>query len=213
MAQFMYLAGVGATPTVVGVLASHNDFATSHSFSVPGGGTVAGELLLLGCSGTSWSAPAGWSTLLNSGNAAVFYKVASGSEGGTITVTSGSAGPSGASIYRISGYSGAPEAASASSTGTAPDPPSLTPSWAAANTLWIAFAESFVSAVSLSFSSYPSGYSNGVNDTGNSFGVVWAMSASAQLASSATSEDPGAFALTSAGSVVWRAITVAVKPL
>src|SRR4051812_31737652 len=101
--------GGGAAPQVAGSNSSQNDTAsTSHSVSLPAT-IVSGNLLLviMNCANTSITTPSGW-TLEHSrsgvnGAAAVLSRIADGSEGSTLSVTTGS-GRSSHLSYRITGH-------------------------------------------------------------------------------------------------------------
>jgi hypothetical protein len=102
-----------------------------------------------------------------------------------------------------------PESAPAEATGsTAPNPPSLTPSWGAADTLWLAvtgWSEGTITA-----SAFPTNYTNtGQNGTGvagsEGVSIGWGFR---EL--NAASEDPGTFTLGSAAN--WVAFTIAIRP-
>ncbi len=177
---------------------------TSHACSLPAA-IAAGNLLILlfsTDSTTTVSTPAGWTLLDSATNGAIrhtsFWKTASGSEGASVTVTTGSSTNSAHRSYRITGQgASAPEhgiATTGSSTG--PDSPSLTPSWGVADTLWIA---------STGYSSSTSINANPTNYTGIA-GFGGDGSAWRQL--NAASEDPGAFTL--AATSLWVAQTIAV---
>jgi hypothetical protein len=96
--------------------------------------------------GGTWTHPSGWTTLisrLNGGSRTIVYwRIADGSEGSSITVShTGTPDASGHWSCRITGYSGVGDhfQATASDQGltTSPDPPSLTPTDGAADYLWI----------------------------------------------------------------------------
>lgn len=190
---------------------------TSHSVSLPAG-IAANDILLLFFSkdGTNnnVTTPSGWSLLFTdsqsggSGRRSYgFWKVATGSEGSTVSVTSSGNIIAAHSTMRIEGAdtSSAPEAStfsSASSAITNPDPPSLTPSWGALKSVWIAFVG--VAGGSTSQSGQPSGYGNPqTSDAGNP--VLFTADKVATVAS----DDPGTFTITPGRSYV--SATVAVK--
>jgi len=86
---------------------------------------------------------------------------------------------------------------------TTPDPDSLTPSWGAEDTLWVAFAGSDGAVTA---SAFPTNYSDNqfTDNTGNdpSFHM-----ATREL--NASSEDPGTF---TTGSQDWATVTIGVRP-
>lgn len=120
---------------------------TSHTVLLPDN-YQAGDLLIiaitLGGASTTISTPGGWSPLFSEAStnrtSAGFYKVASGSEGASVAVTSAAARKSAHQAFRITNYQGTPEATSTNAAATTQDPPSLSPSWGSDDTLWIAYA-------------------------------------------------------------------------
>lgn len=201
---FPVLLGAPAVefPVVEATNTSVNDASvTTHTVSLPSG-IQAGELLLIvvRCSGIS-SGPSGWSTAGSAAFDTFWWKIATGSEGSTVTFTT-SAGTSSAHISaRISGGVSAEVSSEATGSSTAPNPPSFSPSWGSTKTLWLAYA----SFANVSLTSYPSGYTGGVVSTGSV-----ARNACAFRANKASSEDPGSFTLN--GATGWRAWTLAIQP-
>ncbi len=129
-------------PQVVGMESyqSGTGGITSHAVTLPSGIT-SGNLLLIffrtGDTGVTHTL-SGWTELAtrdSNGRTTIFYKVADGTEGSTATITTGAARRSVANSYRITGYSGTPEAAFVASDTN--NPPSLSPSWGSAKNLWI----------------------------------------------------------------------------
>lgn len=137
-------------PTVAAVNGGNQVAAdvTSHTVNLPA--SIAANDLLLGFFTSdgdpviTW--PGDWTLLFETvtGTAARFscyYKIASGSEGASITVTTDVNEKSAHTTYRIGvgSFTGTPEAGtSATGTSTTPNPPSLSPSWGANDALWIA---------------------------------------------------------------------------
>lgn len=121
---------VGSTNTSVTTPAS-----TNHVISLPSG--ISSGNLLLAMWGvddaTDGTWPTGWTEIVattlpsNTGRLEVAYRIADGTEGTTITVTSISK-TSSHITYRITGYSGTPQTGTtASGTSTNANPPSVTP--------------------------------------------------------------------------------------
>ena len=173
---------------------------------------ASGDLLVIfvrsvAGAGHNLTTPSGWTQLFHvgGGTAAVFaayYKVASGSEGSTVTVTADQNIINSAhNSYRITVYNGTPEAATATGSSTTPDPPSLSPSWGADDTKWIA----------------ATGCGNATADLGaptNYGGLLEALDSvfecgSANRDLNAASEDPGTFS--NATNTSWVAATVAIR--
>jgi hypothetical protein len=169
-------------PTIVDSNGGTDSATTSHTVNLPAS-IVAGNILLMyftnyNASGSvvSVTTPSGWTSLASQviGDNAyasrclytVFYKVATGSEGATVTVTTGTSDNSANSTYQISGYSGVPQISTiahttypASATSSIPFN-SLAPTWGSQTTLWlenigyeISGSDSVVSAYSTSFTS------------------------------------------------------------
>ncbi len=142
--------------------------------------------------------------------AGAWYRIADGSEGANITVVTGNAQHSSYTVYRISGYSGVPEAGTPVVGGAAagPDPPNLAPSWGAVtvSTLWfVGVGNNNTQTVNV----YPANYTDGRNDVG----VVGGSSCgtgSARRELRAASDNPGVFTLS--GAEEWVVCTVAIAP-
>lgn len=103
-------------------------------------------------------------------------------------------------IVRVAGCLTAPEATSTSGTSSSTNAPSLTPSWGSAANLWMSC--NFHESEDLS-STPPTNYTIWLNSESSNVGV-------ATRALTATTDDPGAWAL--AGSGTWAAMTCALKP-
>ena len=146
-----------------------------------------------------------------------YYKIADGDEdSGTLSITwTGGSSRSCAVILRITDWkgSGAPESSNwGSGTSTTPNSGSVTPSWGAADTLWLT---AFMHNNPLTGPTAPTNY-----DAYGSQGVDWEQEGSdanganiavTQRELNATSEDPGNHSIAGASST-WWAITIAVEP-
>lgn len=197
-----------AFPTVAATNTSTQASSTSHTVNLPAS-IAAGDLLLIffgyNNSADDVTTPSGWTqffNVTNGGRFYAYYRVADGGEGSTVTITSGTSGISQHNSYRITGYQGTPESATALGASTTPDPPNLTPSWGADDTLWIAATHPVNSAADLTA---PTNYGGLIQTAPTSFQVG---SANRQL--NAASENPGTFA--NASNSVWEAATVAIQP-
>lgn len=146
------------------------------------------------------------------------YKVSTGSETGTFTVTTADTSANDSALFLLSIQSAlttvAPEAGGyATGTNANADPGSLSPSWGADDTLWIAVAgcgEDSTAGTFTALASAPTNYTNYV-DSGISADVVGGIEgalAFRQLA--ATSENPGQFT-NDTSNVRWGAVTIAVR--
>jgi len=203
-----------AFPTVAATNTSNSAGTTTHAVSLPAS-ISAGDLLIVllylfsGSGVPGISTPSGWTSLGTVDDStdrrlSVFYKIASGSEGASVTVTSDINSSGAHNSYRITGYSGAPEIAIASSVG-APNPPNLAPSWGALDTLWLAIGGDSNDAADMTA---PASYTNIIQD----FESVSGLNAgSARRALNAGSENPAAFGGTTASGTALSA-TVAVRP-
>ena len=180
----------------------------------------AGELLIIFVSannnaGVTFTTPSGWTQLYNvtgGGNMrrhACYYKVATGSEGASVTLTGSTNATFAANSYRISGYQGTPEAATpATGSSASPNPPSLTPSWGSAKTLWLAVAADI--STSGTAPTAPTNFGSGITAQGNTFGANQCRTSSSRRELESTSEDPGTFTIGSSNQ--WIAATVAIRP-
>lgn len=189
--------------------------ATSHLVNMPA--TVnSGDLLiaLIASDGTATiTTPSGWTSLSQNTaggvvRGAAFYKVASGTEGGTTVdfVTSASERME-AQVIRIAAgtFTGTPEAANAtSSSTTTPDPPTLSPSTGNDGYLWIAAMMSD-NTRTVSVYPYPS---NNTRTANASFGTAFVTLASCTTESTSSSLDPGTFTINTASAVVSMTISV-----
>ena len=132
-----------------------------------------------------------------------YYKIASGSEGSTISLTYAAGCNATYATVRISNFdSGEFPETSTSSAGSSVNPNSnaITPSWGAADMLVFSFF-SCLNTAAETISAQPSGYSVPYPTLGT--GAV------SYRAVSGASEDPGSFTISP--SISWRACTVAVK--
>jgi|SRR3989344_3110222 len=181
---------------------------------------AAGDLLIAvvgqdGAGTFTW--PGSWAELVDLGAGTVAslhiaYLIASGGEK-TVVPTSTLSERSSHLVLRIAAaaWHGTtpPEVTTATGTSATPDPPSLTPSWGSADTLWIA---SFViddPAVSLPVTGWPTSYSGNQVSCGSG-DTSTAGIAIATRGLAATTEDPGSFSTTASDN--WAAATIAVRP-
>jgi hypothetical protein len=206
--------GGGKFPSVVASTTTGSGGpVSSGSVNLPAGITV-GELLLVHCSLFNATA-SGWAQAFvptNSGDGTVLWKIATGSEGSTVTVSNGGGTQYLAAIaWRISGGKSV-EAPSTPATGssTTPTPASLTPSWGKRSTLWFAMFHSnglFQSAPTVS--AYPSGFSGAQQQNGSNASGYNTVSAAWQQDRVAT-KSPGAFTLNASRG--WASYTIGIKP-
>ena len=195
----------------------NNTDSNSHIVNLPTG-IASGDLLLVFFSAKgdpTITFPTGWTSLFNTANLGIvrfgcWYRIAEGSEDTTITVTTpGNSVKTAHTSYRISGYSGLPEAnASVGSDHTGGRPPLLSPSWGARDTLWIAACGH--DGGNRAVNTYPTNYSNGRNDRSWVSGVGVGT---ARRSLNDASENPGAFTMVpDEVPFAWVAATVAISP-
>jgi len=196
-------------PTVAAVNGGYDGTGTSHTVNLPSG-IASGDLLLVffnSESNPTITFPDGWYNLFQASYSTnvtfgAWYRIADGTEGSTITVTTSTSQSTDHTSYRITSYSGTPTVGTAvTGIGTTPNPPSLTPSWGAKDILWFAAVGYWGS---FNISAYPTNYTNGRKD-----GLNLCLG-TARRELNAASEDPGTFTLT--GSALWVANTVAIAP-
>lgn len=209
------LIGLTAPPVVAG--SNSGDSANTGSYAAPLPASIsAGNLLLLyytninSGGAPTIDTPSGWTLLGTDTNSftrtCVFYKIASGSEGATVTVTQGTGRPTVIS-HKITGHDAgqAPEAVLAAGSN---DPAELTPSWGLDNNLWIA-GMSGDGGANATAPTFPTGYSDNqlTRTSSNSDGGKVSVGTKT---TSALSDNPSAF--TGAVPTSPVAFTVAVKP-
>lgn len=205
-----------AFPTIEGTAGTLNAAANTTAPAVPyptvTGGILSGDMLILvgaidlqtsvvsnwngftqGDWGASTSASGGWA-----------YKWAAGGETGTVTLTTTSERQTWSMrCIRGAHSTSAPEGAAVSGNSTDPDPPSLTPSWGAEDTLWLAVVE--IDDVTVPTAA-PTNYGNFETIAGATSSASQAL---ATRALNAATENPGVFTMTTEQ---WRAQTIAIRP-
>jgi len=186
---------------------------TSHNVTMPSGVT-AGERLMIFSSfhlATTTTPPSGWTRLSPSSSLRlhVFYKTADGTES-TVTVTTGSSVVGAHHAYRVDKHEDNPEGGSvASGTGNEPNPPSVTPSWGEQRNLFLV-AGMAADTEGSPLWTYPTNYTNGINNTRVQPDGLGLRLASARRQLKATSEDPGVFSHPGSGLPI-AATTVAIQ--
>jgi len=200
----------GAFPTVAATNSGKDTVNTSHIINLPSG-IASGNLLIIyldSGSNPTITFPSGWTQLFLTANGTsnelgAWYRVADGTEGSTITVTTSTSQTTAHISYRITGYYGVPAVGTAA-TGSSvnPNPSSLTSGFGATNTLWLAVEGHFSTG---SLSSYPTNYTGGINQYG---GGSAASVSSAQRNLNAANEDPGVYTIGT--SEPWVANTIAI---
>jgi hypothetical protein len=204
-----------AFPSVTALTEQVTASGTSHAIDLPA--TVApGDLLVLLVRGlvTLDAPPATWEEKYNQdGGASMriagYAHVCDGSEdGGTVTLTTGSAGALRTFLYHVAAASwyknlaGVEDGTPATAASGDPNPPTLAPSWGAADTLWLVHMGTSATA-GVTLNSYPSSYTDG-DDNG-----MLAFTARREL--NTASENPGVLDL-SGSSGVYVAQTIGIRP-
>ncbi|HIP80213.1 MAG TPA: hypothetical protein EYH07_17370 [Kiloniellaceae bacterium] len=194
-------------PEVVSVTPTSFAAATT-SHSVQMDATVDADDLLIaitsfreGADGIVSVTPGGWTSIWNpvdanhEGNG--YARIADGTEGGTTVDFQTSRARTGcALVYRIRNWFGnianGIDVSSINSQSTAtPNPPSLSPSWGSAKTLWIAVATGQDDDAGIN--TYPANYTNGVHTISGGGANNGASISTARRELKAASENPGVF--------------------
>lgn len=152
---------------------------------------------------SGWTtAPTGWTDQTNSTTVRheIRYRIADGTETSPISLSTSVACRWEGVVFRITGYTGVPEAAGANGNSTNANPPNLAPSFGAVDALWIATA----AWDGVPGSGFPANYSD--NAFSPNTGFTQMMLASRNL--NAASENPGTFTSTTEQ---WGAGTIAVQ--
>lgn len=208
--------GASASASLIAIEATNTSSTsaagTSATVNLPAS-IAAGDLLvvLVESRDPGTGAISGFSSLArdNGTNAylQLFYKTATGSEGATVTWTSSNSVQSAHASLRISGWQGTPEKGTAVTGSTDnPNPPSITPSWGSARTLFIAAFGSTGTAVA---SGAPTNYS-GLLTAASSGSNNVAINVATRV-TTASSDDPGALTATLSGAT-WVSQTFAIRP-
>lgn len=208
------------TPTATLTRQIFSSASTDHNVVMPAV-VGAGDLLVIGF--TSYNGPpttpSGWTQLHSTANSfniqqTVYAKKAIGNEDGTnVNIVTSSSMVGVAHLYHVPAaeWHGTtmPEVGTASTgNSVSPNPPSLSPSWGAADTLWLVFTTAYGPAFP-TVTAYPTSYTNGAYDlqgTGN--GAT--MLGSARRGNNTATEDPAAFTISP--DTLWIAQTVAIRP-
>jgi hypothetical protein len=176
--------------------------STSHTVTMPSGLTAGDLIVVVWCndgsvtvSSTGFSKPV---ELNNSAavSGAILWKVASGSEGASVTFTTSASEPGAYVAYRISGHNGEVEATINGDDGAGDDLTTtwaldpLTPSWGAADTLWLSSLHSQGHTSSAS-DTVSSGYTNQIQTT-RSTSAAFAMVDSGRKENNTATESPAA---------------------
>lgn len=207
-----------AFPTLESSASGIEDTAvTSHTVTMPAGVTVGDVLLVFFRTANTvahtHSAPVGWNLVgveqYTEGRLSVYTKVADGTEGASITMTTSATRRSAWVTHRISGAHGD---VSGTFVGSAlsSDPPDHTPAWGSAKNLWFAVASG--NASDWAFTVQPTDFINLI-EIGS---TASALATRCRIASSnqnleAVNLNPGVY--TSTGGSAFVSATIAVRPV
>ena len=203
-----------AFPTVDAIEVSGATSSSSESLSVTLPSAAAGKLIMVVA---TWdlevTSPAisgfslvSFDTDFGEGRVAILKKVAVGDEGGSASLTWDDGSDCMAFAVVISGASGDVEVAGEGGTNATWNPPSLTPSWGEAKTLW--FCGYSRNNNDILVTAWPSGYDD--NRTNPSISGVNCSLGLASREAEASSENPGSGTLD--GNWWGRHFTIAVEP-
>ncbi|MGE0022125.1 MAG: hypothetical protein AB7S70_00650 [Hyphomicrobium sp.] len=198
-----------------------NEVVSDASYAAPlPAGITAGKLLLMltalySSSAATMDTPSGWTELFEVAgpgrirSLAAYCKTADGSEGSTLAMTSSTAAFKASVSYLIDQFAGTPEAGTpATGTTSAPNPPSLAPSWGAASgTLFLAVCGQHEDSLQVPQTA-PANYGDLIQDFGDNSSSDRPRIAVATRKLVAASEDPAAFGGTIAN---WAANTIAIR--
>jgi len=188
-------------------------------------GIVAGNGLIIIVTqydGGTFTTPTGWTlinstknTATNAPRTAVYARVATGTEGSTVTISTNAGLQEATAIaFRVTNWFGAItagiEATAIQETTTTPNPPSETASWGSADNLWIAYVGS---RGSRALTAYPTNYNlyqtQALNPLGSDRGETFM--AGRELATA--TEDPSAFTFSgTAREVVTGTLAIRGRP-
>lgn len=199
---------------------------TSHVITMPA--VAAGDLAIVSfCDDQTavftWPGSPAWTSLIaetaNGANneAETRYRIITGTEGwgsgGSFTITTDVAQAMAAIVIVIPAatwHGTTPPEATAYATANSvnPNPGSLSPSWGAEDTLWIAIC-GYDEPTAITVSAYPANYTDDQTNIRDNFAGGQAMGAATRSLNAAT-EDPGTFTITTTED--WLAATIAVRP-
>jgi hypothetical protein len=210
-------------PTAV-VNGNSTTSTTSHVCNLPTG-IASGDLLLVFFGfyqGPTAIWPADWTqrfsvNVTGEVHFQLYSRIADGTEGATITVTTSTSVASAHTSFRITGQhaSSTPESTTDTNGGapsSTPKPASLSPTWGAEDSLWIAAVCADHGATTNSISAYPASYINGRDDSVHEGAPTdnGVTLGTAYRTRNIATEDPGPFTL--ADSQQHVVATVAIRP-
>jgi len=208
---------VGTYPVVAAVNGGYDDdIETTVVVNLPADISSGDLLLIFFCwseGGETTSFPAGWVELFQEESASVgvgsalgaWYKIATGTEGGTVNATiTGAGGESAHTTYRITGYDDIPIVGTATvgAGDSSPDPPELKSPWGSGATLWITACGAYDRTVDAA----PANYTDLRNDKG---AANFQSVGTAFREYDAFGEDPRVFTISA--NQDWVAQTVAIQ--
>lgn len=205
-----------AFPAIASTAQGNSGASTqSHTVNLPSG-IQAGDLLVVWFvtdGSPTITFPGGWTKLVEVASSgavtgSLYYKTASGSEGSSISVSTDANEGSAHISFRIPSWNALEASTGATGADAAPDPGSLSPSWGAADTLWIAFECADNGTRTISWNGGDPYTSDRAQEAWSSSQGCVASCRSRQY--NAASDDPPSVNLSSADQ--WVAFTLAVQP-
>lgn len=217
-AGFMARRSVEKAFPVIEATNTGNEAVVDATYSAPlPAGITAGDLLIVFAAAWNntfalqYDTPSAWNPLFQSSGTgqlrslACFYKVADGSEGSTLAMTTTQSAFKASTSYRISNYTGTPEAGTtATGSSSNPNPPSLAPSWGSDKNLFIAVCGQHSG---IAAQTEPTNYDDIIQASAVNSSQDRPRAASCTRFYESSSDDPGTFG-TSIGS--WAANTIVI---
>jgi hypothetical protein len=207
-----------AFPTVVATNTSAPAaIVSSHTVALPAS-IASGDLLIVlfrtGGASVTHTTPTNWNLLdtrTSTGRTSIFWKIATGSEGASVSITTSAGRFAVSHSYRITGHHPSTPIDGAFTAADSIDPPQVSHGWGAVDVLWLTLANT--RQTNNTFTA-PTNYTNQINarttsDASTSTNDIRMSSARRSLASAA--EDPASWGSTGTLSIPHSA-TIAIRP-
>jgi len=195
---------------------------TPSSFSAPLPPNIqAGDMIVVVVSlqagaARAVSTPSGWTKLFSEANGNVrehcaLYRIATGSEGDSLSLSANGSSRWSTHAYRISKHKGRIAGATATGSSAQPNPPSVSPPWGTGRCLWIVTEADTINPGNTGSGQllYPSGYFYGRYTEQIYLGNISLKSAAAIRFERTATLDPPNFTIFSSGA--WVASTIAIE--
>lgn len=197
-------------PTVAATATSESGTSTtSHTANLPTG-ISSGDLLIVILGTASGVSGVTGFTLFSptSTGLVAYYRVADGTEGSTVAFTTSGNTRNACNSYRITGYTGTPEASA--STANSYNVPSCTPSWGSGDTLWIAAVK--VRASDYTINAAPTSYGSLIENGNASSSLTSRLRCgSAYRQYTSSSDDPDSFGVSGGSATSPETVLLAVQ--